>query len=756
MSSAETTGLAERLAGRRVVLTGATGFVGQALLERLVVDLPDTPVSVLLRPKGRATAAARVAELADKPVFGRAQERLGGADAVRAHLAERVHAIDADLANGVPDLPDDTGVVLHTAATVAFDPGIDEAFSSNVTGATNVFDAASRCSSRPHVVHVSTAYVAGVTKGVVPEGPLDHNVDWSAELAAAQQWRAEAEAYSRRPEVLRRLQRRAASDHRRAGPQAVAQDTERRRRQLVTDRLVEAGRSRAQSLGWPDVYTFTKALGERAAEAHAGELPVSIVRPSIIESALAHPYPGWLEGFKMMDPIILAYGRGALPDFPGIPDGVIDLIPVDLVANGLLAIAAHPPSDGAASHYHISSGHRNPIIFDRLYRLVRDYYRDDPLPDPHHGDVRVPEWKFPGGAKLERLLRLAERAVDTSDRALGLLPRSDRVRGWMTTTHRRRRQVELLRRYSDLYGAYAEAEVLYTDDRAEALRCSLSPDDARDFGFDPTAIDWAQYLQEAHLPVISAWMRGPSQPAIASPLAEPDGNDRVLAVFDLEGTVLDSNVVRGYLAARLADLPRRRWAGELVDLVSSLPGYLAAERRDRGEFLRAFYKRYEGCDVDELRRLVDEELAETLLRQAAPEAVRRVRKHRAAGHRTVLVTGALEELVGPLAPLFDSVVAARLAVEDGRCTGHLSQPPLVGEGRAAWLRRYAQTEGFDLSKCWAYADSHSDLPLLEAVGNPVAVNPDAGLYRVARPRRWPVEKWGSRDDKSSSVLTGAR
>jgi len=72
----------------------------------------------------------------------------------------------------------------------------------------------------------------------------------------------------------------------------------------------------------------------------------------------------------------------------------------------------------------------------------------------------------------------------------------------------------------------------------------------------------------------------------------------------------------------------------------------------------------------------------------------------------------------------------------------MSQPPLVGEARAAWLKRHALLEGVDLRHSYAYADSYSDLPLLRAVGNPVAVSPDASLYRYARRRRWPIEEWG--------------
>jgi alcohol-forming fatty acyl-CoA reductase len=94
-----------------------------------------------------------------------------------------------------------------------------------------------------------------------------------------------------------------------------------------------------------------------------------------------------------------------------------------------------------------------------------------------------------------------------------------------------------------------------------------------------------------------------------------------------------------------------------------------------------------------------------------------------------------------LSPLFDVLIGAELEERDGRYTGFMSQPPLVGEARSAWLKRYAADEGVDLRHCYAYADSYSDLPLLRAVGNPVAVSPDSALYRHAKRRRWPIEGW---------------
>jgi len=729
------------LAGRRVLVTGVTGFLGTALLERLLVAVPDARLVLLIRPRDGVPATTRlrrevVAGAAFDPIRGSL-----GADGLANLLDERVTVVSGDV-NDDLDLPGGIDVVLHCAAAVSFDPPIDDAFRANVEGAVNLYGAVLATGARPHVVHVSTAYVAGVAKGIVPEAPLEHRVDWRTEQRAANDARRAAEEASRRPEQLDRFVGEARREHGRAGPMTVSADAEERRVRWVERRLVQYGRARARTLGWPDVYTFTKALGERAIEeiATGHDLPLSIVRPSVVESALRHPRPGWIEGFKMAEPVILAYGRGVIPEFPGIPDGILDLIPVDLVVNALLAVAASPPAHGRA-YYHVCSGSRNPLSFWRLYELVRDYFREHPLPDRGRGTVRVPEWSFPGRRRVESLLRTGERAGDALDAALSRMPATGTVRRWVRDLDRRRGRLDFVRRYADLYGAYTETEVIYTDPRTVELLRSLPESDRREFDFDAAAIDWRHYLQDVHCPAVTVALRFPS-PRRPEPIVRmsprPDGT---LAVFDMEGTVLDSNVVESYVWVRLAELPRSEWPAELGSLARRLPGYLRADRRDRGEFLRSFYRRYEGASVDALDRLIDAEVAALVLRRTAAGAIRRIRDHRAAGHRTVLITGALEQFVRPLAPLFDRIVAAKLAVDDGRLTGRLAAPPLVGEARAAWLRALAAEDGLDLVQSYAYADSHSDLPMLRAVGNPVAVNPDVALYRVARRHRWPVESW---------------
>ena len=248
---------------------------------------------------------------------------------------------------------------MHCAGDVSFDPPIQEAFDTNVLGVQQLLRKIAEIDSRRaergaapiHYVHISTAYVGGRRRGPVPEGPVDHTVEWRVEAAAGTRIAQQIEDQSRSPKVLEKLYTRSEREHGRAGPLTAAQDAEQTRKTWVSDQQKLAGRERARTLGWTDVYTFTKSMGERVVEEHAhgadgsGPEQVSIVRPSIIESALRTPYAGWIEGFKMAEPLILAFGRGELPEFPAAPDSVVDIVPVDHVVGAIIAVmATEPPS----------------------------------------------------------------------------------------------------------------------------------------------------------------------------------------------------------------------------------------------------------------------------------------------------------------------------------------------------------------------------------------------------------------------------
>ncbi|HLR84773.1 MAG TPA: HAD-IB family hydrolase, partial [Nocardioidaceae bacterium] len=363
---------------------------------------------------------------------------------------------------------------------------------------------------------------------------------------------------------------------------------------------------------------------------------------------------------------------------------------------------------------------------------------------------------------VERLLSTSERAHKVADFVVGRAPGSDRTRDLARKLDRQGRRLEFLRRYLDLYREYTQTELRFADDNTMRLYASLPEQDRERFAFDTTVIDWATYIEDIHCPAVTAPLRKLDEARRkrkrndgALERLQPRGTDQndaagsshnVAAFFDMDGTMLSSNVIETYLWLRLREMSAAERAGHLGRLSARLPGMVRAERHDRTAFLRSVYREYEGARLADLNEIVDAALTDHVLARLAAAAVRRVREHRAAGHRTVLITGAIRPLTRPLAPLFDHIEAADLAVDDtGVCTGFLASSPLTGEARASWMRNWARDNDVDLSASYGYADSHSDLPLLDAVGRPVAVRPDVTLYRHARTNRWRIVDWASPD-----------
>ncbi len=748
----------DRLAGARIGVTGSTGFLGTALVERLLRCVPDCEVVLLVRPGRRSTPETRARrEIFSNDAFARLRAELG--DRFDAEIARRVHVVAGDVTSDGLGLDDEGRAVLagchtviHAAARVSFDSPLDAAVDVNLVGTVRVVETMKGLGSTAHLISVGTAYVAGSRRGRSPEAPLAEtpfsaDVAWRAEVDAAVRARADADAESRRPERLAKLTKAARSEVGAAGSSLVAAKAERLREQWVEDCLVEAGRARAKALGWPDAYAYTKSLSERALLEVKGDVPVTIVRPSIIESAYAEPAPGWIRGFRMAEPVLIAYGRGLLKEFPGIPEGVVDVIPVDMVVAAIITLAArgHDPDDFV---YHVATGSGNPLKLMRLVNLVKEYFREHPLYDTQGQPIVTAGWSFSQRGRAQRQLQRGVTALRTAEKVIASLPIRGQRAEVTARLEERRDEGERALGYVKLYGAYAETEAVFDDTRLVALWESLDDVDQAEFCFDTTVIDWRHYVLDVHMPSIvhqarvrttagrkggvSRYERG--KRAILSP-------DRHLAAFDLENTLIASNVVESYswLATRgLADDERARFT---LRMMKAGPGLLALDRRDRGDFLRHFYRRYEGAPAERLRADAWELFSELLLTKSFPAGIRRVREHRAAGHRTVLITGALDFVVEPLRPLFDDVVCARLGERDGKLTGELETVPPTGEARALVLAEYARAEGLSLSQSSAYADSTSDLPMLEAVGHPVAVNAEPKLAAIARKRGWHVEQW---------------
>jgi alcohol-forming fatty acyl-CoA reductase len=496
----------ERLAGQHVLLTGATGFLGKLVLASLLRTAPDIgALAVLVRADSPQAAKQRLlAEILDDEAFA----EIGGAKTVRDRLEDgRIAAVAGDIESD--EFPGAAGstwsgvdTVIHCAATVSFEEPLDIALGLNAFGPARLLERLERGGSAPHFVHVSTAYVADRRSGIVSEdGPVHHELGGlhpERMLEEACEWREAAERESREEEQATRFRRSAQRDASRREDLDGEERAEELRRRWVLARLSRRGRRYAQTAGWPDTYALSKALGERLLTERSKK--TTIVRPTIIESALEHPYPGWLEGIKVADPLILAYAARGLTHLPGRRENRIDIVPVDLVAHACVAAAAHPP-EGRLRAIAVASSSRNPLAIGELADQIRRYFRREPLPGRNGEPVQIGELRFVDRrVALRRTIRrerLAGALATAATASPVRIPQERMLRGNRSLAERVTRMVKI-------YGAYTELDCVFDDRNAQDLFRSLPAADRQALPFDTAAIDWDDYLQTVHLPKVRA------------------------------------------------------------------------------------------------------------------------------------------------------------------------------------------------------------------------------------------------------------
>jgi len=212
------------------------------------------------------------------------------------------------------------------------------------------------------------------------------------------------------------------------------------------------------------------------------------------------------------------------------------------------------------------------------------------------------------------------------------------------------------------------------------------------------------------------------------------------AFYDVDGTLIQINIVHtfAFYAARQAS-----WSKSVrttLQTAMSVPLFAAADKVSRKWFNELFYNYYEGFSLDRLEILSEELFDEVIKPKIFPGTRDLVEESRRAGCRQVIVTGALDFTMAPLARYLgvQDVIANSLEFRNGFATGKLKKPFVGGATKPVLMRQYAQKHGLDLSECFAYSDSYSDFPMLAVVGRPTACNPDRRLRAVAKSYDWPV------------------
>ena len=592
---APSSALVAALRGKRVLITGVTGFLGTALLARLLTDFPETRIVLLVRGRFGQGPQARVEELVAGNVFTRFREAVGS-DAVKDVLAERVTGArgrrdrDRLRASGRPRrrLPLRGDRVVRPPDR----PGVPDERGRARPPLPGGGRGRGPPPPRPRLDRLRRR----VQEGGRPGGPARAPVDWRTETEAALAARDAVEDGLAPARDARPLHRQGREGARPGRPDARWPRTPRSDAATGwTKRLVELRPGPGPVARVAGRLHVHQGLGERAVEELAAErdLPLSIVRPSIIESALERPYPGWIEGFKMAEPIILAYGRGAIPEFPGIPEGIVDIIPVDLVINALLAVSVTVPTERARLLPRVlgrpEPAHLPPAV------------RAGPRVLPGPPDAGAGPGGRPGAG------------VDIPGAAAGGAPCSGPASGpstsptaWSPGSPARAGPVTWSAASTGTGGGCSSCAGTpictaptwrprsSTPTSGPSPSTGRSPPEDRErFGFDSAAFDWSYYLQDVHCPAVTMVMRVVTPDRPPPQVRVRPSENGVLAAFDMDGTLVDSNVIESYLWLRMAELPREEWPGELRSVaaraaprISAPSGGIAASSSARSTALR--------------------------------------------------------------------------------------------------------------------------------------------------------------------------
>ncbi len=521
------TRIADFLGGKTLFITGATGFLAKGLVEKVLCQVPEVGrIYLLIRPQRRPdrtvmSAQERLArEVFGSNAFARLRHRYG--DRFHGFVQEKVSPVAGDLTMDRLGLDAETHarlikeveIVINSAATVVFDERLDHALELNTLGPKRLVEFARAC-GEPIFLHVSTAYVSGVQTGRVQEEPIppsetvaqrlgggeqDYDLDREIDDMTAFCQREEEESCQQKVQgefrrSIREQHRGAISAHR------MERLMEAMRHRWLDRRLIKEGLRRARRLGWHDTYTLTKAMGEQIIAKTRGELPTIIVRPSIIESSLLEPEPGWLDGLKVADPLIVHFSKGRLADFPANPEIVLDVIPVDVVVNAILASLPRARHGKEIKVYHVATGAENPLKLGKMFDLIYDYLRENPMRTTEGDAIGVRRWTFPSPKQFRRRCRYK---YQIPLNAVRWLMENVFAIHW---SRRLKRKVSMLEAtlnrvlsLAEIYSPYANLDYHFETENIRRMYQELSLEDQQAFNFDVTRIDWQRYIQDIHLP----------------------------------------------------------------------------------------------------------------------------------------------------------------------------------------------------------------------------------------------------------------
>lgn len=528
--------------GRKIFLIGGTGFVGKVTLSLLLHRFPNIGrVYVTVRARSQEESETRFwNNIISAEPFDPVRERYGAA--FEDFIRDKVAIVGGDVAEtnlGFSEeeaerVAKDVDVIINSAGNVTFNPTLESALRTNVVGTQNVIAFAKRM-KRPALVHISTCFVAGNRSGPVWEDdpvvgyfPRKHElkgVEFSVqqEIAdcAKMSERAREEAKdAMRLAQFRELARKRLNEEMRNGddPDALGLAVARERKVWTRNRLTELGVERADFWGWPNIYTYTKSLGEQLVAAETG-IVRSIVRPSIVESAKVYPFPGWNEGFTTTAPIIFMTLKGQR-QLPANPKLILDITPVDQVASVMLAVAAQACVEEPKLVHQAATGDSNPNDMERIIGLVGLFTRQQELEKKeglrlfHQISARIEPFRVTperfDATSVPMMNSAAKKVSSFLDKAR---PRwgGGRYEGVINrmkqTVDRVEEQTREAKEAFEMFLPFTvENAYVFRCDNVRSLFARISEDEKQLLTWDPEKFDWYDYWLNIHMPGLKKWV----------------------------------------------------------------------------------------------------------------------------------------------------------------------------------------------------------------------------------------------------------
>lgn len=528
----EAVSIADNLRGKHIMLSGGTGYLGMVALSLLLHRHPDVgQVYLLIRHGKYDTAQERFwADVAASECLD--PVRSVYSDGYAEFIRKKVTVLEGDVTldnvgltkRQLTRLRSRLDLVISCAGLVDFRPPLTDALEINTRGPVRMLDLARSC-KHAAFAHVSTCYVTGTRDGDITEecpygfypneDELHMSFDPEREIADCDDFIANVRKEAHSQERLADFTKRARAKLREANVSpdqvdALERTRDKEQRDWISTRLREEGNRRAKHWGWTNTYTYTKSLGEQLISRHKDELPVAIIRPSVVESAISYPTKSWNQGVNTTAGITYITYNG-MRFVPVDERGAFDMVPVDYVANSILAVGAFLIAGQHDFVYQVATSQRNPLWMPRCVELMDLAHRTH-----YMKRVSSPRWKnllmtaittvpvtkkryesfsAPGVRKwAQRVSDLARRGAKQAPPLRPVLKSIDEASAKIE------KQTRLIEMIFDVYMPFVhDHRFVFHAHNLEKIQARL-PEHEKSWGFTPEDICWRDYWLNIHMP----------------------------------------------------------------------------------------------------------------------------------------------------------------------------------------------------------------------------------------------------------------